>query len=178
VEKFKYDGLGRMLKAEKYYYNPLEYVSESEFEYNGLGKVTLAKEKLFGAAEATEIEYDYDQAGNLIEITYPEGTVYKISREALGRIDEITNSGGTYTFADYEYVGLRVAERGYPEIDVEYEITYNDLGWATRHYTHEGASAIVDFNYTFDDNGNITAKVEIGKEKGPGSAPKTDPPGA
>jgi len=163
VEEFAYNGVGLMISAEKYYYNPLKYVSDTEFEYNGLGKITLAKEKIFGAETAVEIGYTYDQAGNLVEITYPEGTVYKMSREALGRIAAITDDDEEtpYVYADYEYMGLRVGERGYPEIGdggVDYEISYNDLGRAERHYTHDGASTIVDFNYTFDDNGNITGQ--------------------
>ena len=61
--------------------------------------------------------------------------------------------------AGYDYIGSRVGRRSYAAADVNYDITYNSLGRATRHYTYKNgspATTIVDFTYSFDDNGNIT----------------------
>ncbi|MFC1783126.1 hypothetical protein ACFL02_06030 [Planctomycetota bacterium] len=122
----------------------------------------MAKEKLFGAATATEIEYNYDQAGNLIEITYPDGDVIEITPDELGRIDTITDDSGTpYTYAEYTYIGSRVAKRTYPlgaNDDVDYVISYNDLGQAEILDTYQDTTTIAKFEYSFDDNGNITAQ--------------------
>ena len=59
-----------MKRAEKYYYNPLEYVSESRFSYNGIGRVTDANEVVLDN-QAHFIRYSYDQAGNLTGVSYP-----------------------------------------------------------------------------------------------------------
>ena len=61
---------------------------------------------------------------------------------------------------DYAYVGGRVKQRSYPNVGdgIDYDISYNDLGWAVRRYTHETAAAIADFNYSFDNNGNIISQ--------------------
>ena len=68
---------------------------------------------------------------------------------------------------NYNYLMSQVDLRVYPLADIEYEnviyqIEYDDLGRAVRHYTLHyndvGADTdIADFNYAFDDNGNITA---------------------
>jgi len=39
---------------------------------------------------------------------------------------------------------------------VTYDITYNGLGQATRHYSYTSGTDIADFEYEYDDNGNIT----------------------
>ena len=105
VETFSYDGLSRRLTAEKEI--DANSVSETEFSYNSFSLVTQADETILDASEV-QISYDYDQAGNLTEITYPDGNSVEIEREPLGRIDSIDIDGTAEV--EYQYVGSRVAE--------------------------------------------------------------------
>ena len=150
-ESFAYDGLGRMLEAVKY--RGATHIATSEFEYNSFSKVTEATETILDA-DAVEIGYDYDQLGNLTGITYPDANDVTISREALGRIDTISIDGDT--IASYKYIGSKVKRRSYNSPSVTYDIDYNGLGLATRHHTYTTGTNIADFEYEYDDNGNIT----------------------
>ena len=108
----------------------------------------------------------------MTNISYPNasegaGYSYDVERDKLGRIQYIHDSGQENYLVSYSYKMSLVTSRGYnlPGVEnksVSYQITYDDLGRAGRHYTYLyndiGADTdIVDFNYTFDDNGNITA---------------------
>ena len=151
TEEFAYDGLGRMLEAVKY--RGATHIATSEFEYNAFGKVTEVTETILDA-DAVEIDYGYDQLGNLTGITYPDANSIVIDREALGRIDTIKLDGTT--IATYNYIGSKVKRRSYISPSVTYDIDYNGLGRATRHHTYTTGTNIADFDYEYDDNGNIT----------------------
>ena len=156
TETFTYDGLGRMLTADKD--EGATSISDTTFTYNDIGKITDANDIVLDAG-AVEISYDYDQTGNLIEITYPDANTVEITPDALGRIDTLKIDSTTE--ATYKYIGQKVIQRNYSVPNVTYDIEYNNLGRATRHYTYKNGTpdtTIVDFNYTFDDNGNITEK--------------------
>ena len=149
-ETFYYDGLGRMIQAEKY--RGATHISTSEFDYNVFSKITDANEVILDA-DPVYISYEYDQLGNLTGITYPDANDVTITREALGRIDTISLDGDT--IASYKYVGPRVKRRSYTNPSVTYDIDYNGLGQATRHHTYTTGTNIADFEYEYDDNGNI-----------------------
>jgi len=151
---FTYDGLGRMLTAEKEIDS--NAVSSSEFTYSDFGKTVMSSESLFGGT-AKEISYQHDQMGNLVELTYPDDDSISITRNPLGRIAAIANPNET-TVVEYKYIGSRVARRKYPVPDVKYDITYDNYGRAIQHYTYTDSNDIADFLYAFDDNGNITSQ--------------------
>ena len=152
---FTYDGLGRMLTAEKDTGN--NNISDSIFTYSDFGKTTTSSESLFGSA-AKEISYQHDQMGNLVELTYPDDDSISITRNPLGRIAAIADPDET-TVVEYEYIGPRVARRKYPVPDVKYDITYDNYGRAIQHYTYTDSNDIADYLYSFDDNGNIVNQV-------------------
>jgi YD repeat-containing protein len=153
--QFGYDGLGRMISAEKSVNK--ETISNSAFVYNGLGKITDANEIIFDASEK-HIGYTYDQMGFLTSTTYPDGsTTIDRTNDHLGRIDTLSRS--STTLVDYAYIGPRVAQRSYPvpNPDIDYEPTYDNLGRIT--IANYGASvAKFDYSYVTNEN-NIDTKT-------------------
>jgi len=150
-ETFSYDGLGRMLTAEKT--ADTVRVSLSTFEYNDFGLVSDANE-VIGTATGVLMDWDYDQAGFLTDIGYPGSDSVDIAREALGRISSV--SVNSSTMATYQYAGAKVVERRYSDPNVYYRPEYNSLGQMTRCYYYKGSDSVLDLAYTYDDNGNIT----------------------
>jgi len=150
-ETFSYDGLGRMLTAEKT--ADTVRVSLSTFEYNDFGLVSDANE-VIGTATGVLMDWDYDQAGFLTDIGYPGSDSVDIAREALGRISSVSVNAST--MATYQYAGAKVVERRYSDPNVYYRPEYNSLGQMTRCYYYKGSDSVLDLAYTYDNNGNIT----------------------
>ena len=64
-------------------------------------------------------------------------------------------------------------QRSYPNVGdgIDYDISYNDLGWATMRDTHENTTptetTVAKFEYWFDNNGNITNQKFHHRAAGP-----------
>lgn len=107
------------------------------------------------------LHYSYDLANNLIQITYPSGRIVNYNRDAAGRIDTVTTqengavpvenviTGVTYSpfgpMATYTYGNGMTHTVSY---DQDYRITDIEA---------VGAAAMLDLNYGYDPNSNITA---------------------
>ncbi|MBN1126638.1 MAG: hypothetical protein JXA82_16655 [Sedimentisphaerales bacterium] len=93
VESFTYDGLGRMLTADKVIDEtnptPDTQISEITFAYNDLGQVTDFDQALFGGTTRT-MDYTFDQAGYLTATTYPDSTVINRINDWQERIELVT----------------------------------------------------------------------------------------
>jgi len=80
------NGLGRMLTADKDVNSST--ISEIEYAYNDISKVTDANQKLFGGTNR-EIDYTYDQRGYPNSIEYPDGNEVYITPDFKGRISTV-----------------------------------------------------------------------------------------
>ena len=142
---FTYDGLNRMLVAEKKVNNVR--IAKSEFNYLPTGKVDYADEYLFDLA-AKRIDYDYDQAGFLTRTTYPDTTQVNITPDQLGRISNV-KIGTSTNLADYVYVGHRTARLTYDvslRSDIVVDHGYDNMGRITGINT---SPEIVNFAYGY-----------------------------
>jgi RHS repeat-associated protein len=157
TENFVYDGLGRMLIAQKL--EGVNQVSLSEFEYNDNGKISDAWESIFNLQEK-QIQYAYDNAGYLVQTIYPNTVQIDRTNDWQGRIDTLTK--GTTTFIDYAYMGNKVAERKSGSY-IYFRPEYDNLGRMTRAYTYRDITNITlaDFSYTFADNENNIETMSI-----------------
>ena len=132
-------------------------ISETEFAYNGIGRITDANEMLFGGTKR-QMDYTYDQAGFLTSTKYPNATTtVNITPDWQGRIDTVRLGS---TLAVYKYIGSRVAERNYPYMnpDVTYRAAYDNLGRITSGRTFQSSTDIVKFDYQYDPNTNNITK--------------------
>ena len=87
-------GLGRLIEIRDSNFINIRY------EYDPLGRVTRETRSMPG--QTAQIDYDYDSAGRLEQITYPSGRTVDYTFDSLGRIDAIstTDNGNTQTVAD------------------------------------------------------------------------------
>ena len=159
-ETFTFDGLGRMLTAQKI--EGATTISDTEFAYNDMGRITDANE-VYYALSKKEIDYDYDNAGNRIKTVYPlSGTVINRTNTWTGQIDTIDHNG-TETLADYEYIGSRVAARDFSwsTYQTNSERSYDNMGRLTKIKTYKPGTPdtiIADFDYDYAANENNIRK--------------------
>jgi len=134
---YTYDDMGRITAAKTQsesggVYTDLTSVTRS---YNGYGE--LESETQFGSRT---IEYDYDVAGNLEEITYPNGgpvVGVQFIRDDNGRPDTVKRKLSTdvegistsawETTAEFEYAGHREYERTQTLYDLARKQTYTSF---------------------------------------------------
>jgi len=153
AEDFTYDGLSRMLTADKVVDS--NDVSLIEYAYNDVGKIADANAIHFGGTRR-EIAYSYDQYGFLESTTYPDGsTVIDRTNDWRGRIATLTR--GQDELVDYDYVGARVAKRSYGVPSVAGEFEYDNLGRVT---DIDYGAGVVHFGYAYEANEyNIDTKT-------------------
>ncbi len=152
TESFTYDGLKRMLTATKY--EGAFLISDSEFAYNDIGRVTDANDTYLTLTKR-EIDYTYDNAGYRIRTVYPDGlTTIDRTNTHSGMIDTLSQS--STTFAEYDYMGPRTARKRLGSC-VYYAPEYDNMSRMVRSYTYEtnGTTSPItdfDFDYVADEN--------------------------
>ncbi|HQG06824.1 MAG TPA: RHS repeat-associated core domain-containing protein [Anaerohalosphaeraceae bacterium] len=154
VETYTYDARGLMLTAKKGTLADEDAISAIEFTYNDLGYLESTTQQIKDNTAKT-ITYERNQVGRPIKITYPDisSTQYIYSYTSLGQVDMIQRSGTT--LVDYGYAGAMVTSRLYPVANVTHTAHYDDYGRVERLRTVNNGGAGVDFEYTYDENGNI-----------------------
>ena len=132
-------------------------VSSSEFTYSDSGYLAQTEQKIGNGSEYI-IEYERDQGGLTSQVMYPDtnmnGMVLDIAYTPLGKIASIEQDNDT--LVQYTYLGQNVLERFYPDPCVTLTASFDDFGRTERLYSRTDTTNIVDFLYSYDDNGNIT----------------------
>ncbi|MBI9018486.1 MAG: hypothetical protein JEZ07_14630 [Phycisphaerae bacterium] len=169
AESVTYDGLNRMKKATKTVGGT--EVSENDFTYNFFGKPDTAVAEYNGSNITKTVSYDYDNAGNLKELTYPTGKVLDITPGYRGRIASMKINGQTNNLAEYTYIGSQVAQRKYiTTSNITTDNTYNNYGQATKRYSYNASTDIAKFDYMYDENGNITDQKFLHRTSDPSNS--------
>lgn len=144
---YSYDGAYRLIEA-KAYKPSTTVISEVNFEYDYLSRITSEKQNLYGGTQR-EFSFEYSDFG-LTKITYPNSDEIDITRTSIGNIDEIKE--GTNCLVEYDYWGPRLPE----SIDF-----YNG---ASADYEYDGYLR-VDLIDNKDDAPSSIAKFEYGYDK-------------
>ncbi len=128
---------------------------ETDYAYDARGNVIGETRTRDSVTYVTE--YAYDTAGRLVQITYPGGRSVDYTRNATGRIIEITTTdpeGVTQTLATAiaylpfgPLAGLTLGNG--IQLSRSYDLDYRLSG--------QSAGTILDLAYTRDGNGNLTA---------------------
>ena len=149
VTTYGYDSLGRLTRAvcDGYSY---------EYYYNEQG---LLREKRSSGKRL--ISYEYDNAGQMIRMTNPEGITVSYEDDRLGRMSRIYNSSGMEV--RYEYDCLDRLEQITYGNGIVTRYQYDDSGNISQLETKAGDKILVSFRYEYDGNGNRTSK--IGEQK-------------
>lgn len=182
VVDYTYDALNR-LTAISYPANPGENVTYSydDIANGNFGKGRLTQitdqsgqtsfkydhrnnliEKTYSIEAANyTLHYSYDLANNLTQITYPSGRIVNYSRDVAGRIDSVTTQANGAAPTENVITGVTYSPFG-PMATYTYgngmthTVTY-DQDYRITDIEAQGVSAVLDLNYGYDPNSNITA---------------------
>jgi len=109
IEKYLYDGLGRMVTAKKGASGNDDSVSQSIFSFDSLSRLTNENQAI-AEGTAKSVTYTYDKGGNQVSMLYHDGaatTTYAYdSRDRGTRI----NLNGN-VLADYTWLGGAISKR-------------------------------------------------------------------
>jgi len=162
--RVSYDGLGRKIKTSKDLKDQVtglvsDTVNES-YEYDLDSKLTSQTD-----ANSNKTQYQYDDKGRLIEVTYPEDNAYEqYNYDANDNISRKIDRNGNEFLYDYDDLNRKIA------VDVNYsgEVTgatrqtfaYDAIGRLTK-ATDDGSDVTNEFGY--DLGGRlVNEKSEIG----------------
>ena len=145
VTTYGYDSVGRLTRAvcDGYSY---------EYYYNEQG--LLAEKRSSGKRL---ISYEYDNAGQMIRMTNPEGITVSYEYDLLGRMSRIYNSSDMEV--RYEYDCLDRLEQVTYGNGIMTRYQYDDSGKVSCLETKVGEESLLSFWYEYDGNGNRTSKM-------------------
>jgi len=166
---FIYDKLNRLTKKEYegdgwvgYAHDPNGNMTEAsdgtitfKFTYDALNRATKVRDD----TESLEIEYGYDDNGNLLTIEDTADNVVAYYYDKLNRVTDIANSS---TFATIQYatccsvrMKLTLGNGCYTEY------TYDDAKRLTRIANKKSDGTVISaWDYAYDDVGNVTSHTD------------------
>jgi len=164
LDTFAHDSTGRLTLAGRGTTvgpDP-ESVSRATREYTDMGDLDFETQTIAGNTTRT-VNYDYDQAGNRIQLTYPGTEVLTYTPTVLDQVDTVHLNAAP--LVDYDYNGRLLDTRRTLTSDpggdkvYEYEVGYDDHrrvnSIANRFESSARASqTVVGYRFSHDDNGN------------------------
>jgi len=97
--------------------------------------------------------YTYDSAGNMVGITYPDGTKVTYNMDPMNRITNIKT--GSTTLASFAYgKGASIGSITYGN-GVSTSYAYDNRNRISRIKTLQGSTTLIDLNYTYDAVSNV-----------------------
>jgi RHS repeat-associated protein len=125
------------------------------YGYDELDRLETATRTGGGSGLNGTFAYEYDEAGNIIERTYPDSTVVENAFDDDGRLETVTSGGVTTTFVYDEAGNIETvtlpAGNGHAATR-----TFDDAGRLTGVKNAEGATILSEFVWTLDAAGNPT----------------------
>ena len=155
-DDFTFDEAGRILTAVKG-----RYTNTVTYAYDDGGRI--ASESLTVSGQTYIIGRGYDDAGNLDELTYPDGTVVDRPHTARGNLQQVDYDGSLVTSFQYDDGG-RETSRTYG----------NNLVTTTTYVPNENLvqkianPTVGDYSYTYDANKNRLSESITGVMSGYG----------
>ncbi len=149
------DGIGRLTKID-------DASGHTSFKYdhrnNLIEKTTVIESRTY------TLLYSYDLANNLTQITYPSGRLVNYSRDTAGRINAVTTQADAGATVDPVISAVTYAPFG-PMTTYTYgngmthSVSY-DQDYRITDIEAQGSAAVLDLNYGYDPNSNITSLVD------------------
>lgn len=151
--EFEHNPLKLITYARKYYYGQI--ISESEFVYNGLGKIISETTSLFGL-DPIIIEYQYDQAGN-VKRQIAGWSSLNFTHDGLGRIKTINRNNSK--ISELKYLGETLEKEKLFEPGIEYTADFDEIGRINRCKSAQGTNFLLDFIYSYGNDSKRTKCV-------------------
>lgn len=122
-------------------------------EYDSLNRITK-----YTDTRGNTIQYSYDNVGNLLSLTYPDNKQVSYEYDAANRLIKVSDWADRVTLYEYDDNGrLLKTTRSDGSIQIQ---SYNSAGWLIKQVdTAANNQIIAQFDYSYDENSNITAEV-------------------
>lgn len=136
----------------------------TDYSYDGFGNLSSSSSSTAGR----NIGYQYDIAGNITRITYPDGTSVSRTLDKGGRVTSLTDwSGATYTlsYTSDGRLGTVKASNG-----LSYQQAYEGSLPTDKTWKDAAGTVIAAFQNAYDSSGQLTAtsnEVNGGAESSP-----------
>jgi RHS repeat-associated protein len=124
----------------------------STFTYDSFNRMTSATD----GAGAT-VEYEYDLAGQLTKLTYPNGQSVTRAFDPAGNLTAVSDWLGHTTHFSYD-ADLNLSKEAYGN-GVTARIAYDDADQPTSIATSVGATQLASFDYSRDPLGQVTSEI-------------------
>lgn len=139
--------------------NPGGNTVTTTYTYNKR-RLLIGETSANGATSVFSLGYGYNANGHLGAMTYPDGKIVSYAPDALGRATAVTDSEGrTYASGITYYPNGAIAGFTYGN-GIVHTLTKNARQLPSRSQDMNGATAILDDTYTFDENGNVSAVTD------------------
>lgn len=124
VTAYQYDGNGNLLQMQEAMGTAVERATK--YTYGGYGRLTSQKQVGSDPTRDAVTEFGYDDKGNLVQVTDPEGHVSKYTHDEMGNVLKRTDALGHDWVSTYNAAGW-IETRRDPELNVQrYE--YDKVG--------------------------------------------------
>jgi len=161
-DTFGYDAVGRIALADRGTTVDQDAVSHSVMAYTDLGDLDFETQVIAGGTART-VDYDYDQAGNRKQLTYPGGEVLAYTPTVLNQVNIVSLGGNP--LVDYDYQGRFLDKRRTTttapggttvyEYDVGYDSHRRVNAIANRFQPGGGnLQTLAAYGFSHDGNGN------------------------
>jgi|GEM_PF-4608253 len=175
TERFTYDGMSRLKKAQYGTTSNADAYSESVFTWDSLSHLESEDQTLFeGTTRA--VEFDYDIAGNQTQIVHPDGTTtINFEHDDRHRVTDIKI--GSDTLAEYVWLGSvphsRTVTTSYPHTtkpqiktawdrDGLMRVTQISNDLVVSDQATSGYADLGTFSYTYDAASNPLTETQTG----------------
>ena len=125
--------------------------NSATFNYDSRNRETSETWTISGAHYM--LGYTYDSAGNVIGITYPDGTKATYGIDPLNRISSVKS--GSTTLASFTYAKSTLISSITYGNGVHTSYSYDNRNRINRIKTVQGSTTLLDLNYTYDAVSNV-----------------------
>ncbi len=150
-----YDAGGAAANANGRLTSMTDGAGSETYAYDQLGRITQLSKVISGATY--NVQYAYDLAGELMQITYPSGRAVAQTFDAIGRLNQIQSGGTNYlTVSSADYNAAFEPTKVTYGNGVQGNFSYNArLQLASLSYTKPGATLFsLSYDYTAGVPGN------------------------
>lgn len=132
---------------------------------DGTGTTTYTYDSLHRLIKSTNgagasVAYDYDLAGRVTALTYPNGKTVSRTYDAAGRLSTVADWLGNTTSFDHD-PDANLTTETYPN-GVKTSATFDNADQLTSITHQKGATTLASFNYTRDNLGQLTSSTLTG----------------
>lgn len=150
---FDYDALGNRVRMVNH------NGAATDYNYDLANRLIRTHNFTAAGQAASVMTFGYDDAGNVTNRAYPDGTNLGATYDEVGRLATVNRGGATIATYGYDIAGNSTSLT-YPSSNGHVQrSTYDRSGQVTQVAHVKGSATLAQFDYTLDAEGNPTETV-------------------